>query len=96
MFNGLTAVVVGAYLIAVAYNGNGMSLLAALKQDKRFLQWLIAVAILYLLWRNPRTKSFVGPFIIMAAAGGLVVAAERGTLQPALAKIKTLWAQLGS
>jgi hypothetical protein len=62
----VSAIAVAGYLGAVMYHGNLMSLVNALRSDWRFLEWVAAVGILYLLAR----ESYIhGPVVGLIGIG---------------------------
>lgn len=86
----LSGAALGAYLIAVAVHGNSSTLLAYATQDKAFLKWALAVAILYWLYGMPELK---GPVSLLIAAAFIGLAFTSGANIGAQAK--TFWASLG-
>jgi hypothetical protein len=59
----IAGIILGAYLLAVAAQGNSGKLIDLAKRDKAFLQWAIAVGILMYLYSIPELKSNVGLII---------------------------------
>lgn len=76
MNNGLAALIVGAYLLAVAWRGNTGALVERLKEDRGFVPWALAFVLLWLAYQGTRNKvvlSFMfvalAAFFIQAGAG---------------------------
>lgn len=70
--NGLdttAGIILGAYLIAVAVNGNSGLLLTYAQRDKAFLAWAVAVGVIYYLHTIPELKGPVSILIAMAFVG---------------------------
>lgn len=87
----LSGAALGAYLISVAAHGNSSALLAEATQDKAFLKWAIAVAILYWLYSVPALK---GPVSLLIAAAFIGLAFTSGTAISAQAS--SFWQSLGN
>ena len=66
----IAGVAVGAYLVAVAVNGNSAALIDQAKKDKAFLKWGVAVGIAAYAYSIPEAKGPV-TLIIFAAFLGL-------------------------
>jgi hypothetical protein len=88
----IAGVSVGAFLIAVAVNGNSKKLIEQARADKAFLKWAIAVAIALYMYKIPGLK---GPttFIIMAAflalflKNGTKIAEQGGAFWASLSEV---------
>jgi hypothetical protein len=80
MYNGVASIAVGAYLLAVAVNGNSDKLFAALKEEGGYVQWFFAFLILLALAENENTKEVGRPLIAIAFAAMLITASKNQTL----------------
>lgn len=69
--DGALAVAVGAYLAVVVYNRNSAALLALLKQELGFIEWFVAIIILWWLATRSSAVGDVGKMLIFAAFLGL-------------------------
>ncbi len=57
----------GLYLIFVGYKGNSAELMKALQTDgKGFIPWIVAIAVLALLYRSDTIRPVVKPFVFLA------------------------------
>lgn len=86
--NAAIALVLGAYLAIVLYQGNLGALATAAKQDflgggneQPFWRWAVAVLILVAVADNPTTKPYFGPLLGFALVAMLINIA---TTQPTL------------
>ena len=69
----IAGLAVGAFLLAVAVQGNSKKFVETIKRDKAFLQWAVAIGILFYLYTIPELKGPIGMLIIAAFIGlGLV------------------------
>jgi hypothetical protein len=55
----------GIYMLAVAWHGNAKTLLSYAERDVRFLLWIVAIAVLYKLYRVPGLAPIAGALIAM-------------------------------
>lgn len=85
--NAAAALILGAYLAIVLYQGNLGALATQAKMDflgdaqhPAFWRWAIALLILYALAQNKATNFLFAPLLVMALAGMLI---EMATTQPA-------------
>lgn len=79
----LAGISIGAFLLAVAVKGNGNKLIDLAKRDRGYLQWAIAVGILYYLYSVPELKEsmgllIAGSFIGLGLLAGPKIASEGG------------------
>lgn len=90
--NGLTAISLGIYLLAVVFQGNSKDFLKTIWADlsgkqpshnRAFWQWALALGILYYLASNDSTEEYFAPFLAIALVALLISLA---TAQPALFK----------
>lgn len=67
LVNGVASVVLGVYLAFVVYRGNVTQLGKALYQDGTgWLEFLIALYLLSVLYNNPRTREITGGLVGLA------------------------------
>jgi len=60
----------GLYLVFVGFKGNGQKLTEAIKQDgPGFFPWLIALAVLWFLYKNEKTHQFGVAFAWLIGIG---------------------------
>lgn len=76
--DGLAAIALGVYLAAVLLNGNLGAFLNEIKKETGFLEFLVALFIVYELTKVPALKPFSVP-IVGAAAIILAMRVVRGT-----------------
>jgi hypothetical protein len=69
MLDTLAGLILGAFLLAVAVQGNSGKMLDLAKRDKAFLKWAIAVGILMYLYSIPELKDSAGLLIAAAFIG---------------------------
>lgn len=69
MFDGIAAILVGAYLAVVAYNGQLPALFSMLKQEKNFIAFLAAAGIIYWIYNHPATHEIGIALILVAFVG---------------------------
>lgn len=86
----LAGVAVGAFLLAVAVNGNSPELIELAKRDKAFLKWAIALGILMYLYSIPEIKGPVS-LLIFAAFIGLGLTAGSNIAEQG----KKFWSSFG-
>jgi hypothetical protein len=65
--------IVGVYLLAVGFHGNGGALGDEILGQKGFLAWLIALVLVAMLAYNKRTAPLAEPLMIAVILGILVV-----------------------
>ena len=70
----LASMLLGAYLLAVAGQGNAQKLLNQAKIDKGFLQWAAAIAILRYLYTIPELKGVTTALMTVAVVAFLIKA----------------------
>ena len=68
----ITLILLGLYLLLVAKAGNAQQLIADAGQDKEFLVWLIAVAVLYAISRIPDATGIANVLIALALMALLI------------------------
>lgn len=72
-YDTLAGVALGVYLVLVAYNGNTKNMIDLAKRDRAFLQWAIALAILWYLYGIPELRGVVSMLILTSFVGlGLI------------------------
>lgn len=86
----LSGVAFGAFLIAVASQGNASKLIDLAKRDKAFLQWAIALAILMYLYSIPELKGPMSALIATSFFGLALMAGDNIAKQG-----KIFWDSLG-
>jgi hypothetical protein len=84
MLDGVSFLVVGGYLAAVIAAGKLDDLLALLKQEAGFVEWVFAIAALVAFYNNPNTKS-IGRGLATAVFLGLAFTLIRKTTLPDVA-----------
>jgi hypothetical protein len=67
-FDRVLAVAVGGYLVLVFYNGNSYKLFEYLKGELGYLEFILAITIIYYLVKNDFT-GFAGPLVGLAGLG---------------------------
>lgn len=85
--DGLSMIVVAAYVAAVLVQGNFMNFLTQLTTEIGFLEWLVAIFILYWLYTTPQTSWLAAPLIGVAVLAVLLRFSPR--LNDALASFAT-------
>ena len=70
VMDGAAAIAIGVYLVIVIYRGNVIPFLNELKKEVGFLEFIVAVYILYRLVKIPTA----GPIIGALAAGAILAA----------------------
>lgn len=86
MSNLITALILAAYLAVVGTNGNSGKLVDELKKEGGFIKWALSLALLLaILDRFP--SAIATPAYTILIFSALIVAAERGVLQKAVASI---------
>ncbi len=65
--NGLTSIFVAGYIAAVVYNGNAQKLFNELKTETGYLEFAIALALIYYLVMNKYTGDITSMFVLAAA-----------------------------
>jgi hypothetical protein len=70
--DGVVALLLGAYLLGVLYNGNSEKLVEELKKDKAFLPWIGAIIVVWALVEGTKGTQ-VGP-LVQALAVAITVA----------------------
>ena len=91
--NGLDSfagIALGAFLLTVAVNGKTDTMLELAKRDKAFLQWAIALGILFYLYEIPELKGAMSMLILMAFIGLGITAGTQIT-----ENAKTFWNSIG-
>mgnify|MGYP003471881813 CR=1 len=83
------AIILGVYLLLVVTQGNSLALVRTVKDSKGFLPWIIAVAVLTWLYKNPIFRPAVAP--LMGAVG---VAFALNTLPQLQSQIGGVWKTL--
>lgn len=83
------ALILGVYLLLVVSKGNSLSLINTIKESKGFIPWIIAVAILNWLYRNPTFRPAVAPLI-----GAVLVAFALNTLPKLRNQFGSIWQNL--
>lgn len=73
----LAGLMVGAYLLGVAINGNTAALIKLAERDKAFLRWGIALAILLYLRNLPDLQGPITLIIAMALIGLALLSGPR-------------------
>lgn len=73
----IAGVSIGAFLLAVAVQGNSKKMIELAKRDKAFIQWAVAVGILIYLYNVPALKSSAGLLIGAAFIGLGIVAGNK-------------------
>jgi len=68
-FDVIAGLVVGSYLLTVAVKGNTAKLFETAREDKAFLQWALAVALLAYLYRVQELRGIVSLLIVAAFVG---------------------------
>ncbi|MHB8387517.1 MAG: hypothetical protein ACYDAO_09385 [Thermoplasmataceae archaeon] len=68
-FDVLAGLIIGAYLLTIAVKGNTSKLIDLAKQDKAFLKWALAVALLAYLYRVKELRGVIGLLIVAAFVG---------------------------
>ena len=80
--NGITAIILAAYLAAVAYHGNADAFNSKLGEESGFIKWLIATLIVLSLAKTSVGKALGGnTLIVMVYIAMLIEASKRGDLQ---------------
>lgn len=69
MLDTLAGLLIGAFLLTVAVRGNSGKLVDLAKRDHAFLQWAIAVGVLYYLYNVPQLHDVMGWLIVLAFLG---------------------------
>ncbi|HUW45816.1 MAG TPA: hypothetical protein VMW50_08470 [Dehalococcoidia bacterium] len=87
--DGISALLLGVYLLAVSVKGNSRRLMQLAERDKAFLPWIIALAVLLYLYRIPALK---GPVSLLIAAALIAFGMQAG--RPFSDKVAALWARL--
>lgn len=67
-FDKVLAVLVGVYLFAVWEKGNTNKLVDLLKDEKRYLEFLVALAAIYTAVKYDKT-GFIAPLVTLGALG---------------------------
>lgn len=70
----IAGIAIGAFLLAVAAQGNSQKLVDLAKRDKDFVKWAIAVGILYYLYDVPALRPVFGYLIALAFVGLALIA----------------------
>lgn len=91
MQNGIAGIALGAYLLAVAYQGNATNLLHAVEQERGYIKWGVAALLLYWAWENDKLRPFVAPLVIVAVIANLTKIGSNGELTNVQKGLKTLW-----
>lgn len=86
----LAGVSMGLYLLIVVVKGNTKDMLALASRDRGFLQWAIALGILWYLYSIPELRGPVS-MLILAAFIGLGLMAGPNIIE----QTKLFWSQLG-
>lgn len=76
--DGLAAIGLGVYLAAVVLNGNLSAFLTEIKKETGFLEFIIALFIVYQLTKVPALKPFTLP-IVLASVIILTMRVVRGS-----------------
>lgn len=86
----IASIAAGGYVLTVAINGNASNMVDLAKRDKAFLKWLIALAV---LWYIYKTKMFGKEMalILMMVFVGLFISAGANITDG----FKNFWKYLG-
>lgn len=80
MYNGVAAIGLGAYILAVVIGGNATRLFDLLKDEGGYVKWLIAFLILLAIAENENTKEIGRPLIVVAFVALAINASKDQTL----------------
>lgn len=80
----VTGVGLGLYTLKVIVNGNIVELGSLVKEETGYLEFLIAIYVLYLLHKNGPTHSIVDGLIVIAVVAVLIKAATKSNLSSLL------------
>lgn len=72
MANATALIFIALYLLIVVYKGNQQALFDALKNDKKFAVWFIAVLAIYYIHENTALGEFGNAMIVLTIVGLLL------------------------
>jgi Kef-type K+ transport system membrane component KefB len=70
--DGAASIALAIYLIAVVYRGNLFPFLNELKKEIGFLEFVVAIYIIYRLMKIPSLSGIVGMFVVGAVLAALL------------------------
>lgn len=87
----ILAIVLGVYLLYVGSRGNGAQFVSEVGKSGGFIKWLVAVVIIYWLYRSRVTHDIAVPLIGIAA-----VAFVLNSLPQLKSQFSEVWNKLGA
>ncbi len=73
VFGGVVGVLLGVYLVRVGIAGNGKQLLALLREDDKYLDFLLALWILWVLHEYGPTHDITDQLVISGIVGTILL-----------------------
>lgn len=84
----LSGILIAVYLGTVVYRGNVSKLYSLLTGEMGYLDFVLAIAILYLIYNNPHT-SFLAPFILLGIAAIIISRSSNSNLASITSKFSS-------
>lgn len=95
MLDTIASLILGGFLVTVAVKGKSADMVTLAKRDRAFLQWAIAVGVLYYLYGIPELHEAMG-YIIALAFVGLFLGVYSKADSTFQSQVQMFWQSLGA